>query len=159
MEHAARNASLPAPHEAAKEAFRVLLEAMITGLNGPSIAEMKAEKEKLERRYHKLQAAHATATTNLAAKEKALGYSATAVKAERTKRKKLATQIAELKAQVRTLEDQAPGATGAETVEADPTAERQQKAELEKALADKNAELADVKQQLDTIKKVLGGGK
>jgi hypothetical protein len=59
---------------------------------------------------------------------------------------------------VRTLEDQAPGATGAETAEADPTAERQQKAELEKALADKNAELADVKQQLDTIKKVLGGG-
>ena len=157
MEHAARNASLPAPDEAAKEAFRVLLEAMITGLNGPSIAEMKAEKEKLERRYHKLQAAHATATTNLAAKEKALGDAATAVKAERTKRKKLATQIAELKAQVRTLEDQASGATGAET--ADPTAERQQKAELEKALADKNAELADVKQQLDTIKKVLGGGK
>ena len=60
---------------------------------------------------------------------------------------------------MRTLEDQASGATGAETAEADHTAEQQQKAELEKALADKDAELADVKRQLATIKQVLGGGK
>ena len=118
MEQAARNASLPAPDETAKEAFRVLLEAVITGLNGPSIAEMKAEKEKLERRYHKLQAAHATATTNLAAKEKALGDAATASKAERTKRKQLETQKAELRAQVRTHEEQASKGVEAASAEA-----------------------------------------
>jgi outer membrane murein-binding lipoprotein Lpp len=99
-----------------------------------------------------------TVNAHLEAKEKALGDAVKAGKVERAKRKGLETQVAELKAQVLTLQNQASVATGAETAEADPTAERQ-KADLEKALFDKNVELADVKQQLDTIKQVLGGTK
>ena len=72
-----------------------------------------------------------TVNAQLAGKEKALGDAVKAGKAERAKRKKLETQIAELKAQVLTLQDQASVATGAETAEANPTAERQQRDELE----------------------------
>jgi chromosome segregation ATPase len=128
---AARNASKPAIDEPVKEAFRVLLSATIKGLDSPELAEVQAEKDKLQRRYHKLQAAHLTVNAQLAVKEKALGDAVKAGKAERSKRKQLETQIAELKAQVLTLQDQASVATGAETAEANPTAERQQRDELE----------------------------
>jgi ribosomal protein S17 len=158
MASAARSATKPAIDGPVKEAFRILLTATIKGLDGPELAEVQAEKDKLQRRYHKLQAAHVTVNAHLEAKEKALGDAVKAGKVERAKRKGLETQVAELKAQVLTLQNQASVATGAETAEADPTAERQ-KADLEKALFDKNVELADVKQQLDTIKQVLGGTK
>ena len=100
VEHIAQKASLSVPDAKTKEAFRILLQAMIDGLNGPSIAEMTAAKTKLERKYRKLRAAHTTATTELA-EAVAAGK---AVRARVTQRE---TQIAVLRTKVRTLEDQA----------------------------------------------------
>jgi DNA repair exonuclease SbcCD ATPase subunit len=92
-EHIAQKASLPVPDAKTKEAFMIFLQAMIEGLNGPSNAEMKTAKAKLERKYRKLRAAHTTATTELA--------EAVARVAQR------GTQIGVLRTKVRTLEDQA----------------------------------------------------
>jgi len=99
-EHIAQKASLSVPDAKTKEAFRILLQAMIDGLNGPSIAEMTAARTKLERKYRKLRAAHTTATTELA-EAVAAGK---AVRARVTQRE---TQIAVLRTKVRTLEDRA----------------------------------------------------
>jgi hypothetical protein len=93
VEHIAQKASLSVPDAKTKEAFRILLQAMIDGLNGPSIAEMTAARTKLERKHRKLRAAHTTATTELAE-----------AVARVTQR---GTQIAVLRTKVRTLEDQA----------------------------------------------------
>ena len=92
-EHIAQKASLPVPDAKTKEAFTIFLQAMIEGLNGPSNAEIKTAKTKLERKYRKLRAAHTTATTELAE-----------AVARVTQR---GTQIAVLRTKVRTLEDQA----------------------------------------------------
>jgi uncharacterized phage infection (PIP) family protein YhgE len=115
---AARGATKPAIDGPVKEAFRILLLGTINGLDGPELAEVQAEKDRMQRRYQKLQAVHATVNAELAAKEKALGDAATASKAERTKRKQLETQIAELRAQVRTHEEQASKGVEAASAEA-----------------------------------------
>jgi predicted RNase H-like nuclease (RuvC/YqgF family) len=99
-EHIAQKASLPVPDAKTKEAFVILLQAMIEGLNGPTIAEIKTAKTKLERKYRKLRAAHTTATTELADAVAA----GKAVRARVTQRE---TQLAVVRTKVRTLEDQA----------------------------------------------------
>ena len=99
-EHIAQKASLPVPDAKTKEAFVILLQAMIEGLNGPTIAEIKTAKTKLERKYRKLLAAHTTATTELADAVAA----GKAVRARVTQRE---TQLAVARTKVRTLEDQA----------------------------------------------------
>jgi len=108
-EHIAQQAALPVPDAKTKEAFKIFLQAMIEGLNGPTNAEITMAKGKLERRYRQLQKTHTAARKEL----EDAGAAGTAARLKIAQRE---TQIGVLRTQVRTLEDQAKAkeATAAE---------------------------------------------